>query len=137
MSKDRPRIRYFNMGAWPIYVGFTASEKAFNKEMKRLSVKEPGRFIATTHANATTHYFENEGTLTCIITMGSIEGRSNEQVASLIAHEAVHVAQELWRHVGEKTPGHEQEAYLVQQIVQECLQDLWKSNMTKRTEPVA
>lgn len=134
MKKDKPRIRYFNMGAWPVYVGFTASADAFAKEMKRLSVKEPDRFV-NDRANATTHFLENDGTLTCIITLGATKGRSKEQIAAIVAHEAVHVAQELWRHLGERNPGDEQEAYLVQQITQECLQELWSPKSSRQTEP--
>jgi hypothetical protein len=137
VKKDAPRIRYFNMGAWPVYVGFTSSDKAFQAEMKRLAVEEPGKFLSRAGANATTHYLDNDGTLTCIITIGCTKGGSKSQVAALIAHEAVHVVQEMWSHLGETNPGREQEAYLVQQITQECLQELWSPRSERRTEPVA
>jgi 4-hydroxyphenylpyruvate dioxygenase-like putative hemolysin len=131
---DEPHITYFNMGAWPIFVGFTQSRKAFNKEMKRLGNKDV-RFLASNHASATTHILEKDGTTACIIALGDVKGRSPEQIAGLIAHEAVHVAQELWANVGEREPGKEAEAYLVQQIVQECLQIVNESGKVRSTTP--
>jgi hypothetical protein len=60
---------------------------------------------------------------------------SKEQYASLLAHEAVHVVQEMRDKLGDL--GSEAEAYLVQQIVQEGLQVAWGTNRTIRKEPSA
>ena len=130
---DKPHITYFHMGAWPLYVGFTKSRKAFAKEMKRLSC--PGVAFVNPGANATMHTLVNDGTTTCIIAFDKQKGRSLEQEAALIAHEAVHVAQELWAAIGEHQPGREAEAYLVQQIVQCCLQEAWASGRTRSSAP--
>ena len=93
---DSPHIAYYGMGAWPLYVGFTMSPKAFKKEMKRLAVEEIPPFLGSTHANATTHFLERNGALTCIVAMQKQgKDRPFEQIAGLLAHEAGHVAQEL------------------------------------------
>jgi len=134
MSKDAPCIDYFNMGAWPVYVGFTQSPKAFKREMARLNIKDCA-YLASPHANATTHYLEKDVNLTCIIALGNTKGRSAEQVAGLIAHEAMHVIQEMWANLGERSAGREAEAYLIQQIVQECLQIVNASGKVRKTEP--
>lgn len=131
---DKPHIAYYNMGAWPLYVGFTTSAKAFNREMKRLNVKPAPAFISP-GANATMHTLEKEGTRTCIIAFQKPTGRSVEQVAGLLAHEAVHVAQELWEAIGETQPGREAEAYLVQQIVQCCMQNALSTGRTRKEAP--
>jgi len=131
---DTPCIPYFNMGQWPLYVGFTTSRKAFAREMKRLG--HPGiAFLAGDYANATMHTLEKDGCLTCIIAMEKPTGRSAEQVAGMVAHEAMHIVQELWSQIGEKEPGREAEAYLVQQIVQCCLQEAWKTGRVRKAEP--
>ena len=127
-------IAYANMGPWPVYVGFTKSRKAFGREMKRLAIKGVP-FLAPDHANASTHFLEHGGALTCIITLGSTKDRSIEQIASLIAHEAVHVAQEVWSSVGETKPGREAEAYLVQHVTQHCLQIALDTGRTKKEAP--
>ena len=131
---SEPYITYFNMGPWPIYVGFTQSKKGFAKEMKRLGITDCP-FIANDHSNASAHYLTKDGALTCIITMDKRKGRMIEQVAGLIAHEATHVAQELWAHIGERNPGREAEAYLVQMIVQCCLQQACNTGRVRKTEP--
>jgi hypothetical protein len=60
---------------------------------------------------------------------------SKEQYASLLAHEAVHVVQEMREKLGDL--GSEAEAYLVQQIVQEGLQVAWKTGRTTVKTPSA
>lgn len=129
-------IEYFGMGPWPIYVGFTTSRKAFKKEMTRLKITPCPDFVTSSHANATTHFLTSpDNGLTAIIAMQKPVGRSPEQIAGLVAHEAVHVAQSLWENIGERTPGHEAEAYLVQMITQCCLQQVMKTGRVRRTEP--
>jgi hypothetical protein len=102
---DKPNIKYFGMGPWPIFCGFTMSPKAFAREMQRLKVDADVRFIATDHANATMHTFERDSGLICIITLEkAARERPIEQLAALLAHEAVHVVQELWARTGERDP---------------------------------
>ena len=136
MSLD-PCIEYFNMGPWPFYCGFTTSKKKFKAEMARLGIDPAPDFVTTDHANATTHFLERRSCLTAIIAMPKPKGdkHSPEQIAGLLAHEATHVAQELWRSIGEKRPGDEAEAYLVQHIVQCCLQIAYNTNRVRQTEP--
>lgn len=133
---DEPAITYFGMGPWPLYVGFTTSRKAFRNETSRLGMKNV-KFHGgdNSMAAATTHYFTYEGARTFIITMDKPGKRSVEQVAGLIAHEAIHIAQHLWEAIGEENPGREAEAYLVQQITQCCLQEALKTGRTQKVEP--
>lgn len=129
-------VEYYGMGQWPIFVGFTTSRKAFKREMKRLSVSPCPEFLVNDRSNAATHFFTHEGQTTCIITMNKPEAnRPVEQVAGMIAHEAVHVAQELWENVGEREPGKEAEAYLVQMITQCCLQDALETGRSRKEAP--
>jgi hypothetical protein len=130
---SEPHIDYCHMGPWPIYVGFTTSKKAFAKEMKRLDAGKTA-FLARSGANATTHHLRKDNSTCCIITLDKTGG-STEQIAALIAHEAVHVAQELWENIGEDSPGRESEAYLVQHIVQFCLQIALDTGRTRKTNP--
>ncbi len=127
-------VTYFNMGPYPMYLGFTSSPKAFAEEMKRLNITDI-RFLASDHANATTHFLEQDGTLCIIITLQKHKDRTPEQIASLISHEAMHVVQKMWHQYGEKQPGREAEAYLIQYIVQSCLQIACKTGRTRKTEP--
>jgi hypothetical protein len=137
---DRPAkgMKYLQMGPWPGFIGLCFDERVFRNEMKRLKVKEPGNFLGSKLANATLHHLvSNSGQVVYLLTLGSTKGRTKEQVAGLVAHEAMHVIQQMQEDIaGGKSLGHEAEAYLVQMIVQEALQSLWKSNKVRRTEPV-
>lgn len=129
-------IEYFGMGPWPIYVGFTMNRKAFRKEMKRLNVESPPDFLGNDHSHAGTHTLAAPGGgLTAIITMDKPKARPVEQVAALIAHEAVHVAQLFWESIGEDQPGKEAEAYFVQMITQCRLQIALDTGRERKETP--
>jgi hypothetical protein len=133
---DGAHIQYFGMGPWPIYVGFTMSPKAFRKEMKRLNVRPRPDFTSNSQSHATMHSFTApSGGLTMIIAMEKPAKRSAEQIAGLIAHEAVHIAQRLWANIGEDRPGWEAEAYLVQMITQCCMEQALKTGRERKTVP--
>jgi ribosomal protein L30E len=126
-------IHYLSMGPWPWYVGFTTSEDAFQREMKRLRVKDAGSGTRQ-GSNAATHHLVNGSTNMAIIVMQPPSRRaSKEQYASLLAHEAVHVVQEMRAKLGDL--GCEAEAYLVQQMVQEGLQAAWNTGRVTNRRP--
>lgn len=137
MSDLAEDMHYIHTGPWPVFVGFTTSEKAFAAEMKRLGVDENIQFSAHSRAGATTHYLVKDRHLCCIITIEPYSRRvSREVYAALVAHEAMHVVQEMQRELNKgKSLGDEAEAYMIQQIVQEILRIAWGSNMVRRTEP--
>jgi len=115
------KLTYFDMGCYPVYVGFSQCPKAFAREMKRLSVTAQVPFV-NKGASATTHFFHNEGgELTCLICL-PVNDRSAAAQAAIVAHEATHCVQEIWSHIGENEPGAEAEAYLVQFITQRSLE---------------
>lgn len=132
---DKAEIAYFPMGQWPAYVGFTMSPKAFRREMKRLKVDGPPAFLLRATADATTHFLEKNGVMTFIVAMRKSGKRAPEQVAGVISHEAMHIIQWLWAELGEREPGKESEAYLMQHIVQCCLQEAWATGRERRVTP--
>jgi len=125
----KPRIKYFETGPWPIYLGFTRDETSFLSEMRRLNIPNPPDFV-TKNADATTHILSGSGNITLttiIICVKPSKKHSKEQHTALVAHEAVHV----WWGVceamgGDSHPGGEHEAYGVQWITQVILEELWK-----------
>lgn len=134
---SEPAIHYINMGMWPVYVGVTSSKKSFSKEMKRLKIKNVP-FLLSETAAAKTHMFSNQESECYIICIKPFDVKkvSREVYAALVAHEAVHVMQDMRDRLAKgESLGCEAEAYLVQQIVQEALQQTWNSNMRRRTEP--
>jgi ribosomal protein L30E len=131
----RSRIHYLNTGPWPWYIGFTTDEAAFQREMKRLRVKEAGPGVKAGSDAATHHLVNGSTNMTIIVMCPPSRKASKEQYASLLAHEAVHVVQGMREKLGEL--GSEAEAYMVQQIVQEGLQTAWNTGRTARKTPTS
>jgi len=101
------------------------SEEAFHAELRSLGVPERRwlAFLKTTHAHATTNYFEHlESAEKCaIVTMHPNKERELEQVYALLVHEAVHIWQATKEVIGEDHPGKETEAYAIQRIAQSLM----------------
>lgn len=72
-------------------------------------------------ANATTHFFDNDGRVTAAVCLGAVDGKDGQQIAALLVHEAVHVWQAYAESIGEHNPAKEQEAYAIQCISQELM----------------
>lgn len=131
------KVHWLQTGQWPCYIGFTTDEGAFRRCMKRMDVSDPPQWIMG-GANATMHTFERpSGGTTFIICMTPHNRKvSREQYAAMIAHEALHVVQEMERtyYTGGRFDD-ESSAYLLQHIVQHCLQHAWNTGRTRRAAP--
>lgn len=109
-------VLWLDQGWQPAYIGFCPSRTAWNREMRKMGVKnEPWP-----EAPASTQTFEYKGALCIIVTLGpeSDRGHTRIGIAGLIAHEATHVWQYIRKHMGETDPSVEFEAYSVQAIFQ-------------------
>jgi hypothetical protein len=102
------------------------SERPYLKVVKKFNIKEPNRWV-TEGKGATCHHFYNQATnkdgilSMAIVCMQVQKGNSYNQIASLLAHEAVHVAQNMFDDMGEEKPGREVEAYCIQRIFLQLL----------------
>jgi len=128
-------MKYYHMGPWPVHVGFTNSNKAFNREMKRLGIT--GQSMVNAGSHATCHEFvDDNGSQLIIVAIKTGKRWSREQVAGMIAHEATHVVEFMRGSLQRgETLGSEAEAYLVQYITQECLATLWKTGRKRSIKP--
>lgn len=81
-------------------------------------------FVESVHAQ--TGGFDSGEDLACFVLLEA-EVRDADQLAALMAHEAVHVAQIVLDHFGEEEPGEETVAHLVQNVTYALLemQRLW------------
>lgn len=112
------KINYFYMAMIPMYFAFTTDKRAFDREMKRLEIKDPPEWIGETPA--CTHSLVNGKTgrsisIVCLDRSRLSKDRRNEALA-LIVHEAVHVWQHALKAMNAKTPHGEFEAYTIQYI---------------------
>ena len=108
------------------YYRLCLSEREFHKELDRMEFKgaKPS-FLATDHADASTHFLTYEDKLTAIVTL-RVGKHTGIQVAAMLCHEAVHIWQDFRRHIGERSPGDETEAYAIQTIAQRLMESYQK-----------
>lgn len=117
MKKDKAFIKYFDVGPYPVWFGFTDDEKAYKKEVARLGIKDIPDFV-TQGKDAMVHPFTRKNDLTLICTI-KIQKESLDRILGLLVHEAVHVWQAILDHIGEtKYSAPEIEAYHIQNIAQ-------------------
>ena len=97
------------------------TEAEFLKELKRTKSPAPWPKWIEDDAFATTHYIVtgkgNRATLVCM-TDKKMDGIP---AASLLVHEAVHVVQEYFRHIGEDQPSIEMQAYAIQEVAAQLM----------------
>ncbi|ASY62523.1 hypothetical protein SJ05684_c10660 [Sinorhizobium sojae CCBAU 05684] len=110
------RVIWCDKGWQPMYFGFCPSEKAWKKEVKRL-----GHIDAEypTNAGTCTVFHETKGWGECILVTiadGAESERNMLEIVGLLVHEATHVWQYILKHMGEKSPSAEFEAYSMQAI---------------------
>ena len=78
---------------------------------------------------ATTTLVKNESDGRCKIVVifdkKTTKQHKNYDVAALVAHEAVHVVQNIFDEIGEKFPGEETRAYLTQRVVYDILKTIY------------
>lgn len=115
----------------PVSWALCVSEKQFHKLLKQIELPTDlwAPFV-NKNAHATAHFLERGGRGLAIVCIVPDKSRTREQVHALIAHEAVHVWQDVRERMGEKAPSSEFEAYAVQNIVQDLLCD-YREGMKK------
>lgn len=110
------------------HLALCKSEKEFLSEMKRLNIKDHGVWLLT-GTDACTHSFFSKGRLVCLITIDMVYARkySKIEIAGLLCHEAVHVWQRFKEHIHERDPSREQEAYAIQNIAQNLMEEFYRN----------
>ena len=73
------------------------------------------------NAHAQTNGFDSGVDLVCFVLLEA-DVRDADQLAALMAHEAVHVSEIVLDHFGEEEPGEETRAYLVQNVTYALLE---------------
>ena len=105
------------------YLALCLNEQQFAAACRHIRCDSPSAWIKNEWSNATAHYFDTAKGLTVVVCVRGWEGRHPVEVAGLLVHEAVHVWQQYAERIGETHPGHEQEAYAIQAISQELMDE--------------
>lgn len=123
-TKSKGRVKWFDTGPLPAYIGFTSDERAFMREGKRLLQGGPMNNWIMAHEGApgrtqSVWRPDGPGAVAVIVTVHR-EGMLKARVAEafgLLAHETVHVLQVVEDHMGAPL-GREAQAYFVQMYTQ-------------------
>jgi hypothetical protein len=121
----RPRVKWLDrtMMAGP-YLTLCLSEEEYRAALKSIRIPDDGEPWCPEHFDgAKCHQIRSSGALHCIVTMNGSGEHLPEEVAAMLAHEAVHVWQATCEFIGETNPGREQAAYAIQNIVYVLYQD--------------
>ncbi len=119
-DKIKQKINYMHLGVLPTNFAFCTSEKLFKKEMKALGFDDVQMIVggdATCHTATTS----NGCYAFVCIQLEKIKTATLEQIIGLVTHECVHAWQFIKKSIGEKKPSSEFEAYVVQSLVQFCI----------------
>lgn len=65
---------------------------------------------------ARTHIWENDEWVNIVVRYDHQREGNTLQKHAVLAHEAMHIVQEIFRHVGEEAPGDEVQAYFLQEV---------------------
>jgi hypothetical protein len=117
-------VHVVDLGQWPPACAIIGNKRAYHRFMR-----------GKCGGDAKVHRFPKPNAGHCemlahgqecwfVIAVGAHEFGS--ELACTLAHEATHLMRWLFEHIGEKAPGTEAEAYLVEHIVREGLKALNK-----------
>ena len=112
-------IRWEVLGAFGYHYALCTTEASFHKALKSLGIKAENFLIDG--KDATAHHFVSERGKGCTIVTVAKTDMDRRIVYAALAHEAVHVWQNICSHIGESNPGQEIEAYHIQCIVQDFM----------------
>ena len=104
------------------FLTLVRSEADYKKAMRHCKIPHAGvPWIASPHADATTHILNGKSGALCAIVALRADKQAAVEIAGLLVHEAVHVAQHYFDWYGETQPAKEQQAYCIQGIAQELM----------------
>ena len=102
------------------------TEKQFLKAVKAIGVINDYAFCDRNEACV--HTFDEDWGMACLVCMPIDKDRSVAVTASIVAHEATHVAQRFFLRIGEDYPSKEFQAYVVENITRELMEDYMRQS---------
>lgn len=125
MSKRKhPYLATFNPYGFKWSLSFTQEQFAL------VYSGDPSEWITDT-ALATVHGNDGVGAAAVVIALDRI--KDDFAIAGVLAHEAHHLVSAMWRWLGEKAPGEEVHAYMLQWAVEQMA--AWVADHRKRNLP--
>lgn len=110
-----------------VWYTLCTTEEMFYAEMKKCGVPEhkAGSWVTNEYSGATAHQFviAENGKPCVVVCIRTRDYHTPIQIAGLLVHEAVHIWQYICERIGEDSPSHEFEAYSVQWLAQELMEE--------------
>lgn len=104
------------------YLTLVTNEADFRKAMRHCKAASADSWLKTDHADATAHQLNHPDGQRCTIVAIRVKPKHTAiEIAALLVHEAVHVVQDYFAHMGEHQPATEQQAYAIQAVAQELM----------------
>lgn len=131
-NKAHPLFReilWIDSGPYPFNIGFTMSSKALIAEFNRLGDPISKEDVMRSGSSSIVWKISpatSLNTTTICYLPKPPKGVSEVQIAALLAHEALHIVQYIWEHMGE-TVRREAEAYMLQHVFQTMYADYRKA----------
>lgn len=120
MPKKKPGLVYFDVTPIPAHIGLCTDRESFFKEMQRLDIVDETDFVSP-GADATTRVFLSPegGDILIMVTIDLMENLHEDidVLCGLIAHEALHVAEDIKNETG-VDGNSEFRAYLIGSLTQ-------------------
>ncbi len=110
------RVVWIEQGWQPVAIGFCPTEKAWDREIRRLNGDQPWPEAADRGGYTLLGKNDQTGCSTILVCVGNGAERDAMKVILTIVHEAVHVWQFVREVMGEREPGIEIEAYAIEGI---------------------
>lgn len=113
--------KWLKITVYPLHFTIVDNMEDLQKVWDALDITEDDR--APPGGKASTYHYVSKSTgyLACVVYLADTLSWNPYTVSGVAAHEAMHVIQNLWDHIGERRPGWEAEAYLMQALVEEIM----------------
>ena len=112
------------------YLTLVRNEADYLSALKHCKAPAIHAWIKTPHADATAHFLEHPDGNRAVIVAIRVTTQNTIEIHGLMVHEAVHIIQDHFDHIGEHTPGREQQAYCVQGFAQELMAEYERQTAT-------
>lgn len=103
------------------HVTLVLNEEDYLSAMEHCKVPTPDNWISGDSSSATAHWLQHPTDGLCVIVALRATTQTRIQIYALLVHEAVHVAQAYFEHIGEHNPAKEQQAYAIQLVSQNLM----------------
>ncbi len=112
------RVYWIDRGWQNVYIGLCLSEKAWNRQLRKMEIDPKTEPYPTASGNCSTFRFTKEGKTISLVTIDAshFTKHSGLTCLGLLVHELAHVWQAVLEDMNEKNPSIEFEAYALQAL---------------------